>query len=165
MRTPNKLSVFAVHFRRDESGVALIEMALALPVLLVMFLGMVDASTLVATKIDLEQAAQRTTDFVLAVRPTSNNTADYVTEAANAAGVSKQNVTVTFTLECDGVKMGSFTDECADGQTTERYAFVQIFEDVPTKFDWRSFASMFSGRTVTDPGTVKVVGDSTVRFQ
>ena len=149
--------------KRDERGVALVEMAMSIPLLMLLCLGMIDISRLVAAKIDLEQAAQRTTDFVLAKRPVDGRTAKYVAEAASAAGVGTDKVTVQFFLECDGVRAGAVTDECLDGETTARFAYVSIVDAVPTDFNWSKMASFFDGKERA--ATVRVVGDSTVRYQ
>ena len=67
---------------RDCSGVGFIELALTAPLLALLFLGMIDLSSVVSTRIDLEQAAQRTTDYALAKRPPNGNTSYLVNEAA-----------------------------------------------------------------------------------
>ena len=149
--------------RRETDGVALVEMALSVPLLMLLFLGMVDVSRLVASKIDLEQASQQTVDYILAKRPNNKTTTKYKAEAASAAGVSQNNVTVTFWLECDGIRQDGFEDECADGEESARYAYISIFDNVKTDFNWSKMASFFDG--VERSATVRVVGDATVRFQ
>lgn len=149
--------------KRDEQGVALVEMAMSIPLLMLLCLGMIDISRLIAAKIDLEQAAQRTTDFVLAKRPTDGKTTKYIAEAASAADVPTSQVTFQFFLECDGVRANAVTDECLDGETTARFAYVSIADAVPTDFNWSKMASFFDGKERA--ATVRVVGDSTVRYQ
>ncbi|MFN2100271.1 TadE/TadG family type IV pilus assembly protein [Altererythrobacter sp. MF3-039] len=160
-----KLSIFKTlrALKRDQEGVALVEMAMSIPLLMLLCLGMIDISRLVAAKIDLEQAAQRTTDFVLAKRPTDGRTTKYTAEAAEAAGVGTDKVTVTFFLECDGVRADKVTDECLDTETTARFAYVSIADAVQTDFNWSKMASFFDGKERSS--TVRVVGDSTVRYQ
>ena len=160
---PRGLVRLSRRIRRDTRGVALVEMALSLPLLMLLCLGMIDISRLVATKIDLEQAAQRTTDFVLAKRPSSSNTTVYVNEAVSASGLPKSGVVVKLYLECDGEVQASFTDICADDETIGRYATVSLTKNVGLDFNWSAFATMFDGKTRSS--TVMVVGDSTVRFQ
>lgn len=162
MHTP-QASTFLRRLRGDDGGVALVEMALSLPLLMLLCLGMIDISRLVTAKIDLEQSALQATDLVLAKRPSSNKTAAYQKEAADAAGVATSQVTVEFILECDGIKASAFDDECADGETVARFAYVSIHDNVETEFVWGEMASFFDG--VDRASTVKVVGDSTVRFQ
>ena len=51
----------------------------------------------------------------------------------------------------------------ADDETIGRYATVSLTKNVGLDFNWSAFATMFDGKTRSS--TVKVVGDSTVRFQ
>lgn len=157
------MNTFIGRLRRDDRGVALVEMALSLPLLMLLCLGMIDISRLVTSKIDLELASQQTVDYFLAKRPTNDKTANYITEAATAAGVAKSQVTVTIWLECDGVEAGKVTGECADGEETARYAWISIYDDVETSFNWSTMASFFDGKERAS--TVRVVGDATVRYQ
>ena len=162
----NSFSSLAGRLRRDNSGVALVEMALSMPLLMLLCLGMIDVSRLVAAKIDLEQAAQRTTDYVLAVRPTSNkstNLTKYITEAKTASGLGSDGVSFEIYLECDGVKEADFDTECGDDETIARFAKVVLTDEVETQFNWTGFAAMFDGKQRSAKVTVK--GDSTVRFQ
>jgi len=159
----SKFPEFTRKLCRDSDGVALVEMALSLPLLLLLFLGMIDISRLVATKIDLEQAAQQTTDLVLAIRPNGTNASTYVAEAASASGLPADAVTVAVFLECDGVRQASLTAICADDEQLARYAYVSISDDVETQFNWTGIANLFDRQSRST--TVTVVGDSTVRFQ
>lgn len=149
---------------RDKSGVGFVELALAAPLLALMFLGMIDMSKVISTRVDLEQAAQRTTDLALAKRPPNGNTAYLKAEAVAASGVSASDVTVTLTCECDGVVQSKFTDSCGSGQVTKRFAKVSIKKQVSTGFNWRIVGAMFSGGSANyTPITVE--GDSVVRLQ
>ncbi|MEZ5682036.1 MAG: TadE/TadG family type IV pilus assembly protein [Erythrobacter sp.] len=149
---------------RDQSGVGFIELALAAPLLALMFLGMIDMSKVVATRVDLEQAAQRTTDLALAKRPPNGNTGYLVSEAVAASGLSSSNVTVKLTCECDGVVQNKYTDSCASGEVTKRFASVSIQTQVATGFNWRIVGAMFSGGNASYT-PITVVGDSVVRLQ
>ncbi|QKG71960.1 TadE/TadG family type IV pilus assembly protein [Erythrobacter mangrovi] len=149
---------------RDKSGVGFVELALVAPLLALMFLGMVDLSRIVATRIDLEQAAQRTTDFALAKRPPNGNTSDLVNEAVAASGQPSSDVTVRLILECDGTAQTSFTANCTVDQETRRFATVAIRKTVDTGFNWRGMASIFTGQSATYV-PVTVTGDSVVRLQ
>ena len=150
---------------RDQNGVGFVELALVAPLVALLFLGMVDLSKIVATRVDLEQAAQRTTDFALAKRPPNGNTAYLVTEAKSASGVTNSgDVTVTLTLECDGTVQSNFTDNCSAGEVTARFAEVAIRKQVATGFNWRAVAALFGGGNGTYR-PVTVTGDSVVRLQ
>ena len=155
---------FIQRLLRDQSGVGFVELALAAPLLALMFLGMIDMSNVIATRVDLEQAAQRTTDLALAKRPPNGSTAYLTAEAVAASGVPASDVTVTLTCECDGVVQSKFTDSCATGQVTKRFASVSIKKQVSTGFNWRIVGAMFSGGSASYT-PITVVGDSVVRLQ
>lgn len=148
---------------KDVSGFGAMEMGLASPFLFLLCLGMVDASMLVGTKIDYEQAAQRTTDFALAKRPNSGNGSYLIEEAKTAAAVSAQDVTVDIYRTCDGTRAGTFDGSCTAGQTTARYVSVSISKPVTTQFDWSGLARILGIRAFSEE--VRVSGDSVVRIQ
>ena len=149
---------------RDQSGVGFVELALVAPLLALMFLGMIDMSKVISTRVDLEQAAQRTTDLALAKRPPNGNTAYLVAEAVAASGVPSNHVTVTLTCECNGVVQNKYTDSCATGEVTKRFATVSIKKEVATGFNWRIVGAMFTGGAATYT-PITVVGDSVARLQ
>lgn len=149
--------------RDDCAGFGAMELALALPFLMLLSLGMIDASNLIAAKIDFEQAAQRTTDFALAKRPQSSDGAYLVTIAKSAAGVDASNVTVKIALECDGTVQTDFNATCASGEIPARFVGVRIQKDIATRFDWAAMANVLGVKAFDS--TVTVAGDSRVRFQ
>lgn len=149
---------------RDQRGVGFIELSLVAPLVALLFLGMIDMSKIAATRIDLEQAAQRTTDYALGKRPPNGSTTYLVNEAVAASGVPSSDVTVSLTLECDGAVQSSFTGSCATGQETRRFATVSIRKTVDTGFNWRAMAGVFSGQGGSYT-PITVIGDSVVRLQ
>ncbi|WP_369027241.1 TadE/TadG family type IV pilus assembly protein [Qipengyuania sp. RANM35] len=155
---------FVQRLLRDQSGIGFVELALVAPLLALMFLGMIDMSKVIATRVDLEQAAQRTTDLALGKRPPNGNTAYLVSEAVAASGVPSSDVTVTLTCECDGVVQNKFTNMCSSGQVTRRFATVSIKKQVSTGFNWRIVGAMFTGGSATYT-PITVIGDSVVRLQ
>lgn len=148
---------------RDCSGFGAMELAIASPFLFLLTLGMIDASMLIGTKIDYEQAAQRTTDFALARRPNSADGSYLRSEAAAAAGVPAANVAVDIYRTCNGTRVGGFDGACTAGQVTARYVSVRIAQPVETEFDWSGLARVLGINAF--PRSVTVAGDSVVRFQ
>lgn len=146
---------------RDRRGVATIELAFVVPLLLLLMLGTIDFSQIFAARLDLEQAAQRTTDYALAVPPPSQNGTQLRAEAMAAAGVPAQNVTVELYLECDGVRQTNFTATCPS-QIKARYVRVVIIDQVDTVFDWGALSALFGERIF--PVISQVSGDSIVRY-
>lgn len=148
---------------RDCSGFGAMELGIASPFLFLLSLGMIDASMLVGKKIEFEQAAQRTTDYALAVRPNSSDGARYRTEAAAAAGVQEADVTVEIYRTCDGTRAAQFDGACTVGQTTARYVSIAITKPIATHFDWSGLGRALGIQAFAQ--TVSVKGDSLVRFQ
>lgn len=146
----------------NDEGVALIELALILPILLLLIMGTIDLSRLVAAGLDLEQAAQRTTDFALAKRPRNSDGTYLKNEAVAASGVAPADVTVDIFLECNGVRQSTFSAICPSGQSRARFVSVAIVSEVEPTFDWAGFSSFLGFQL---PATVTIRGDSIVRFQ
>ena len=165
MKTVTPLKTFRI-LVADRTGFGAMELALALPFLMLLCLGMMDASMLLGTKIDYEQAAQRTTDLAFARRPNSATGREYtayVAEAKSAAGVQTDDVDIDIFLECDGVRQSNFQAPCPSGQIPARFVSVQISNQVDTQFDWAGLAGLIGFTNF--PRQVTVVGDSLVRIQ
>jgi Flp pilus assembly protein TadG len=152
------------HVLRDSKGTGAVELAVVLPLLLTLILGMVDVSRFVAARLDAEQAAQRATDYALALRPESDNGTYIRNEAAAAAGVPASKVAVDIYLECDTVRQDSFNNTCAAGEDRARFVSVTIDRDLDLIFDWAALGNMFGRSSAMGP-SITVRGDSLVRFQ
>lgn len=116
---------------RDSDGTVTIELAMLAPILAAMLIGLIDLSTAYSNKLRLEQVAQRTIEKVM---QSSFKVADSTTlkaEAEAAAGTGA-TATVTYWLECNGVKKtgttpeAAFTSECSEGAQYSRYVQVSI---------------------------------------
>jgi Flp pilus assembly protein TadG len=117
---------------RNKSGAAVIELALAAPILAMMVIGVTDISIAYGKKLQLEQAAQRAIEKV--GQTTGEDTpADTIKEEAacqyngtDSAGecltapLTADDVTVTYSLTCNGVVTAP-TENCVAGQTEIRY--------------------------------------------
>jgi Flp pilus assembly protein TadG len=147
----------------DRKGMGAMELGIAMPILMMLFLGAVDLSRIVAAKIDMEQAAQRVTDLALANRPNNGATNYLVTEARAASGATASEVTVQVFLECDGTRASNFNSACTAGQTQARFASVAIRQTVDTTFDWGALSGVLGVQLI--PANITVTGDSVVRFQ
>lgn len=148
--------------KSDSEGAALIELAAVLPILLLLFLGTVDLSRIIATKLDLEQAAQRTTDFALAHRPRGSDGTYLVAEATTASGMPAQNIAVEIFLECGDVRQTTFSAGCPPGVQRARFVSIEIVQQIEPVFDWAALAT-FLGFQLSP--MIVISGDSVVRFQ
>ena len=124
--------------RRDQRGVATIELALFAPILAMMTIGVVDMSNAYGRKLAIEQAAQRAIEKVMqttGVKSVADTIVDEVADQANIADEDKASkIAVTYSLECDDEDPLTSTDadefdtyECGTGTVKEaRYIEVAI---------------------------------------
>jgi len=155
------------NLRADRRGAAVIELALAAPVLAALLVGMTDISRAYAMKLRLAQAAQRTIEKI---QVNGQNTNDYTTlsaeaaAAATAAGYTGSTVVVNYKLECNGTTNTSNTTgaainaACTGGQTSARYVTVTISNYYSPMFGTRFFPR------ANAQGQVAVSGYAGLRF-
>jgi Flp pilus assembly protein TadG len=137
---------------RDERGASVIEMALLMPVLASMLIGMVDISRAYSAKLQLEQAAQRAIEKVQQYQTTRSTFATLQDEGATAAGVATSAVTVDYWLECDGARQTDYDGVCPSGQAYTRYITVSIQKMFTPMFGSRFFPNANSDGTYTLTG-------------
>ena len=147
--------------RRDERGAAIIELAIVAPVLALMTIGVVDMANGFATKLKLEQAAQRALEKVM--QTTGNGTSEELikAEAASQAEVAVENVTVNFRLECDGTLQADPNGECLDTQKTSKWVTVTVNDKYKPLFALKKFK--FSG--LESDGTYHISAKAGMRTQ
>ncbi len=148
---------------RNERGSSAIEMALAAPFLAALLIGMVDLSRGYSAKLQLEQAAQRTIEKVVQQRSVVTDYTEHKLEAAEAAGVTVDAVTVNSWLECssDGQNWREvpFDGTCETGETYyARYVEVDIVKTYNPLF-----STKFAGANAD--GTYTLRGIAGVRIQ
>lgn len=111
---------------RDQAGASVIELALILPVLVMLACGASDLALGYARKLALQQAAARTMEFAyVAGNNNANLSTTLATEAAAAANVPTNQVTVDLWLECAGVRQSTYTGSCT-GSSPARFVSVTI---------------------------------------
>lgn len=150
----------------DERGSSLVELALVLPLLGTMVVGLVDISRGYSAKLQLEQAAHR------AIEKTMNNQKEttlydtLVAEAMEAANVPQSAVQVRYWLECNGVSQNTsastmaadYEKKCADNIPYARYVSVRIEKAYAPMFRVR-----FAGSNAD--GTFTLIGRAGIRVQ
>jgi Flp pilus assembly pilin Flp len=144
---------------RDERGGSIIELALVLPVLASLLIGMVDISRAYSAKLQLEQAAYRAIEKVQQYQTTTDTYSTLQAEAATAAGVNASAVTVDPWLECNGVRQADYHGVCPNGQVYTRYITVSI---------QKMFTPMFGSRYfphANADGTYTLTGQAGLRTQ
>ena len=111
---------------RDDRGASIVELALVVPIMGSLLIGMVDLSRAYSHKLKLEQAAQRAIEKVQQYQAASSTYGTLQTEAANAANVAASNVTIDFWLECNGTRATDYNSVCTSGQTYARWVTVDV---------------------------------------
>jgi Flp pilus assembly protein TadG len=139
----------------DDRGAALIEMALATPILAACLMGMVDLSRAYSERLQLEQATQRAIEKVFnnQTQSTSYNTLkSEAVSAAQDAGyttVTTADVTIDYWLECNGARQSNYDTNCPDGQVFARYINVAIQKKFTPFFGTKYFPGANSDGTFT----------------
>jgi Flp pilus assembly protein TadG len=132
---------------RDSKGAAVIELALAAPILATMVIGVTDISIAYGQKLELEQAAQRAIEKV--AQTTGESTPEdtikkeamcqYNGTAPDTLGicpgaVTAGDVTVAYNLKCNGT-VTAYTTDRAPGQTEVRYITATVADNYAPMFD------------------------------
>lgn len=133
----------------DSRGNSLIELALAAPLLTALLVGTVDISRAVSSKLQIEQAAQRSIELVQRSNFQDSDKTTIQSDAASAAGVPTSNVTVDDWLECDGARQSSFDGACTDTQISAKYVQVTIQKSFTPMFGTQFFPGANSNGSVT----------------
>jgi Flp pilus assembly protein TadG len=159
---------------REQRGAAIIELAFAAPFLAALVIGMTDLARGYSTKLQIEQAAQRTVERIeqqKSVSTTSYNstlTAEATSAMADAgftSGSGNQQITADSWLECSSngttwTRQPDFSGDCPNASDiTARYISVRISRD---------FSPMFRSRHwpgATSSGNFRVSGFAEVRIQ
>lgn len=104
-----------MNLHRNESGAAVIEMALVAPVLALVTIGIIDMSNAYSRKLGLEQGAQRAIEKIMNTTENATVESTLATEAVcqvngtttsngvttcNSSPITTSNVTVTWRLDC-----------------------------------------------------------------
>jgi Tfp pilus assembly protein PilW len=142
---------------RNERGTSVMELAIAAPVLLVLLAGVTDLGRGLTERYRLQQAVNRSLEMAQTGR--ENDYAFLANEAAEAAGVPRDNVVQEQWVECAGSpEQKVWTEECSNGQPAR---FVKL---TITSSYTPLFGSMSYWTTQSD-GTVKMTAHATLRVR
>ena len=153
------------HLCADERGTALIEMALATPLLAACLMGMVDLSRAYSERLQLEQASQRAIEKVFNNQTQSTSYNTLKSEAVSAAqdagytSVTASDVTIDYWLECNGVRQTDYDTNCTDGPVYSRYINVAIQKKFTPFFGTKYFPG------ANTDGTFTLKADAGIRTQ
>lgn len=123
------MSTLLQRIRHDERGASIIELGIAAPILAMLFVGMTDLSRAYSAKLQLEQAAQRSIEYVQRTGFTPGQEDTIKAEATQAAGTGS-SATLTTWAECrssaGAVTTKTFTDPCTGAASYARYVSVDV---------------------------------------
>jgi Flp pilus assembly protein TadG len=140
---------------RDQRGASIIEIALLLPVMSTLIIGVTDITRAYSQKLILEQAAYRAIEKVQqyqATESTYDTLKNEVVAAATSAGftdVTASNVTIDYWLECGGVRQTDYDSTCASLPLTARYITVDVTHTFTPMFASRRWPGSNSDGTYT----------------
>lgn len=144
----------------DSYGTSTIELAIIVPVLALMTLIAADLAMAFKMKIGLQTAAERTAQMATKGGYNSLAYQNLVTDAANAAGVPTNAVTVTGSLFCNTTVQASADAICPAGQQLKRYVAITISNTYQPMFA----GLLPHGNWASDQG-VALTGSASVRLQ
>ena len=141
---------------RDQSGAAIVELAIIAPMIALLTVGIVDLSNGFSRKLKIEQAAQRSIEKIMNTSASDTIENTLAAEAADQADVPLANVTVTYRLECDGAATDAA--ECTEDQDTSQWITVTVVDQYEPLFS-RHFAG------INGDGTYHLSATAGVRIQ
>lgn len=128
------MSRFSINFARLPSATArlccstravgAVELSVIAPLLCICIIGITDVARATALKFQLQQATNRGLE-IATIATTTASADDIKSEVAAAAGVSPGQVTLTWTLKCDGTET-SYVLTCSSSQEASRFLKVQV---------------------------------------
>ncbi|WP_327753375.1 TadE/TadG family type IV pilus assembly protein [Sphingobium sp. SJ10-10] len=146
----------------DPTGNSTVELAIIMPVLVLLTFMAGDVAMAFKAKITLQRAAERAAQMATAggySTTSSNNYSNLKADAASAAGVSTNNVTVTPTLVCDSTAQTT-PDYCTATQQMKRYVAITISGTYTPMF-----AKLMPGSSKWSSQGIALTGSSSVRLQ
>jgi Flp pilus assembly pilin Flp len=152
--------------REDEGGVAVLELALAAPILALFIMGTVDVGSAFSRKLALEQGAQRAVEKVMQTTELDNVQDTIAGEVAVQASVREDQVKVEFPRYCDDRKMPDVErdedgfaegDPCATGEKEAHYIMVTVTDEYDPLFP-----ALGMGKKLAN-GNYKVVAQAGMR--
>lgn len=146
--------------RKDQTGTAFMELAFVVPILVLLTLAASDIAMGFSAKLKLQTAAERAAEMATSGGLSSAAYQNLQADAADAAGVPASNVTVTSTLQCDGVEQSSTSNICPTGQQISRYVRIDISGTYQPMFGGAIINNLWSSSQ-----TIAISGAASVRLQ
>lgn len=161
--TRNSLQTLLADLTRSQRGSVFIELALLIPFLAFLSLGIVDIAFGFAAKNRLEQAASQTISLAQAKGPSASRYDYLVDRASLASGVPKEKITVDLWLECDRTRQPAYDGICAPGAIAARFVSVKIAGTYTPMINLDATAAWYGGKGMGKE--VAIIGDAVDRVQ
>ena len=133
-----------LRLRDDERGTSLLELAFVAPIFAILLVGVADLGRGFSERFALQQAVNRTIEMAH-MGSTQPNYDFLIAEAAAAAAVPVQNVTLVSWLECNGTRK-AFSESCADDEQIARYVTLTIRSTFAPSFGAAGYPGAANGR-------------------
>ena len=137
------MSAHLQRLSRDDRGTAIVELALAAPILAMLIMGAVDVGGAFSRRLALEQGAQRAVEKVMQTTELENVQNTIALEVALQAQVDEDQVTVTFPRYCGDREMPDVErdengfaegDPCEEDETEAHYIMVDVSDEYEPLF-------------------------------
>jgi len=160
-----RFTSFAKALASDERGLGLIEIAALAPFLALLAVGVIDITGAVTKRVKIQYAVSRTVELAAAHGLQQSKTADaydfdfYKQHAATAAGISADQVSTDFWLECGsaGVRQPASVKLCPVGQTSAQYLKLIVNSSFTPMFSIRALGgAVGSSYTIVTEAAVRV---------
>ena len=144
--------------RRDNRGVAAVELALALPILTVMALASIDFVLGFSYKMNLQQYAQSGADFVVANGETSPTDSEVKTEVKAVSGLPETAITITKWTECNRSKNTTTAYGSCPGASDEKanYMMVSVTDTYTPILNLKGIADFVKATSLTGTAVVRI---------
>ena len=146
----------------SERGTSIVELGLFMPFLIVLIVGMIDLGMGISTRMQLQKAVNSTLEMASSRGFSADEDPEEVDydflkdEAAAAAGVDLEAVTLSKWLECDGAAQEDFDGTCAEEETIARYLELRIE---------KTYEPIFDIGVVGSQGSIPLFAEAAVRIQ
>ena len=139
----------------DESGASLVELALILPILLLLMVGSLDLGSAFVRKMELSNAAKAGIQYAMVRKPLEGDVTaitNAVTDSIGDTGNASTDINVELYCMCDGAKQ-MCTNVCVDENVS---AFVNVTVSENYNTPYFNYNWLFSEFPLTESQTIQL---------
>ncbi|MDE2561621.1 MAG: pilus assembly protein [Sphingomonadales bacterium] len=139
-----------------REGTALIELAIIMPVLTMIVLGLTDVVRAYMLKVHIEQVARTGGEYAAGSKDRIPDPAEIQAQLATDSGLPASDITVTRWLECDGVSQGDVQYCATSSQQPAQYISIDVQDRFQPVFGLINWGQGANSQLVTGHQTVRV---------